>query len=132
MYLMFAFATDDGQNLKNDGHFGNAKYYSIYRISSEKEEFIEQRKNIKIEENEEDIHGDYNKAKAVSSVLDGINVLINKKFGPNIKRMKEKFVCVIARTESIKETINIVKTNMDKIIEEYKKGKNRKYLILAP
>jgi len=129
---MFAFATDDGQNLKNDGHFGNAKYYSIYRISSEKEEFIEQRKNIKIEENEEDIHGDYNKAKAVSSVLDGINVLINKKFGPNIKRMKEKFVCVIARTESIKETINIVKTNMDKIIEEYKKGKNRKYLILAP
>jgi len=131
MELMFAFATDESENLKDDGHFGNAKYYAIYRISYEKEEFIERRDNIKIEENEEDKHGNYHKAKAVSSLLKGIDVLVGKKFGPNIKRMRKRFVCIIIRKNSIEEAIKVVKVNMDRIKEEYQKDENREHLVLT-
>ena len=131
MELTFAFATDDGESLKGDDHFGNAKHYYIYKISPDKSDFMEQRDNIEVEENEEETHGDYKKAKAVSSVLEKTDVLVSKIFGPNIKRMKEKFVCIIVRVDSIKEAVDIMKRNMNKIVEEYQKGKERKHLVLT-
>lgn len=132
MELVFAFATDDGDTLKNDGHFGNAGYYSIYRISSDKAEFIEKRKNMEIEEDEGKIHGDPNKAKSVSSVLKGINVLVSEQFGPNITRIIKKFACVVIRKSSlIKDVIKVLQSNMESITAEYQKGEDRKPLILT-
>ena len=131
MELIFAFATDDGRTLKNEDHFGNARYYAIYRISPGKGEFIEQRSNIKVEEDEEEIHGDPNKARAVSSVLKGVNALVSKRFGPNIKRMVKKFVCIIVRTDSIEEALEIIESNMSRITQEYQKGEDRKHLVLT-
>ncbi len=51
-------------------------------------------------------------------------------FGSNIKRMIKKFVCVIIRTDFIEEAVGIIKLNMNKIIEEYRKGEDREVLIL--
>jgi len=41
------------------------------------------------------MHGDPEKAKATSSVLEGVDVLVGKKFGPNLPRLVRKFVCVV-------------------------------------
>ena len=132
MELLFAFATDDGNTLKNDGHFGNAGYYSIYRISSDKADFIEKRKNTKIEEDGSKIHGDPNKAKSVSSVLEGIYVLVSKQFGPNLTRIIKKFSCVVIREGSlIKDVVNLARSNLDSITAEYQKGEGRKPLIFT-
>ncbi len=132
MELLFAFATDDGDTLKDDGHFGNAEYYSIYRINSDKADFIEKRKNTKIEEDESKIHGDPNKAKSVSFVLKGINVLVSKRFGPNITRIIKKFSCVVIREGFlIKDVVKLVRANLDSITAEYQKGEKRKPLILT-
>ena len=129
MELTYAFATDDGKTLKKNDHFGNAGYYAVYRISSERDKFIEQRDNIIVKEND-DKHGDPSKARAVSSVLKGLDVLVSRMFGPNIKRMMKKFVCIIIRTDSIEEAIKAVKLNMNKITEEYRKKDDREVLIL--
>ena len=128
MELFMAFATDNGKNF-NDDHFGMARYYHIYRFRDDKEEFVEQRENVEFQEDESKKHGDPAKAQATSSVLGGVDVLVSKKFGPNITRMVDKFVCVIVRTNVISDAINIVKDHMEEVIAEKNKTKDRRHLV---
>ena len=128
MELLIAFATDNGKNF-NDDHFGMAKYYQIYRFCDDAEEFVEQRQNVEFQEDESEKHGDPAKAQATSSVLMGIDVLVSKKFGPNITRMAHKFVCVVVRTNVISDAIKIVKNHMDEVIEEKNKTNDRRHLV---
>jgi len=129
MELLIAFATDDGKNF-NDDHFGMATYYHIYRFSDDGEEFVEQRENVEFQEDESKKHGDPAKARATSSVLKGVDVLVSRKFGPNITRMVEKFVCVVVRTNALSDAVKIVKNHVDEVITEKNKTEERRYLIL--
>ena len=129
MELLIAFGTDDGINF-NDDHFGMAKYFQVYKFSKGEEEFVEKRENVKFKGDESIKHGDPEKAKATSSVLQGVDVLVGRRFGPNLLRLVKKFVCVIARTDTLENAIRIIHQNMEKIIEEKDKGEDRKHLIL--
>ena len=129
MSLLIAFGTDDGKNL-NDDHVGNAKQFLVYRFSEGKEEFVEKRENPKFAEDESLKHGDPAKAANVGSVLNGVDVIVGKRFGPNIVRMKKKFVCVIARTDSLEDARKIVGENIAIIEEEKGKGEEGKHLVL--
>ena len=129
MNLLIAFGTDDGKNL-NDDHVGNAKQFLVYRFSEEKEEFVEKRLNPKFEEDESLKHGDPSKAANVGAVLKGIDVIVAKRFGPNIVRMKKKFVCVIARADSLADAREIVSGKIAIINAEKTKGEDRKHLVL--
>jgi len=128
MELLIAFATDDGKNF-NDDHFGMAKYYHIYRFCDDGEEFVERRENVEFQEDESKKHGDPAKARATATVLSGIDVLVSKKFGPNITRMVKKFVCVVVRTNLITDAIKIVKNHIHEVIEEKNKTKDRRHLV---
>jgi predicted Fe-Mo cluster-binding NifX family protein len=129
MELSIALGTDDGTNL-NDDHVGMAKYFHVYKFSQEKEELVEKRENVKLKGDESMKHGDPQKAKATSSVLQGVDVLVGKRFGPNLPRLVKKFVCVIVRTDTLENAINIIRQNMEKIIAEKNKGEDRQHLIL--
>ena len=130
MKLLIAFGTDDGENLNND-HVGMAEYYYVYDFSSGKERLVEKRENVHFR-GDESIHGDPAKARATSSVLEGVDVLVGRKFGPNLPRLLTKFVCVVARTNTITSAIEVVRNNMDRIAEEKKKGDDRKHIVLKP
>jgi predicted Fe-Mo cluster-binding NifX family protein len=129
--LLVAFGTDDGENLNND-HVGMAKYFHIYRFSDGKEELIEKRKNVEFTVDESIKHGDPEKAKATSSALQGVDVLVGRKFGPNITRLLKKFVCIVVRTDSIASAIKAVYNNMDSIVEQKNRGEERKHIALTP
>ncbi len=129
MGLKFAFGTDDDKNL-SDEHFGNAKQYFLYRFFDGKEKFIKKRENPKFNEDESLIHGDPAKAAKVGAVLKGSDVLVAKRFGPNIVRMKKKFVCVIVRTDTLRVAMEIIKSNLGVIELEKNKGEQRKHLVL--
>jgi predicted Fe-Mo cluster-binding NifX family protein len=129
MNLMVAFGTDDGKNLNTD-HVGNAHFFLIYRFLDGREKSIEKKRNPKFQEDESLIHGDPAKAAAVGSVLQGVDVLVGKKFGPNIVRLKKKFVCVIVRADSIEDATEIVGANIDVIEAEKNKGEARSHLVL--
>ena len=132
MELIFSFATDDDISLKKDDHFGKAKYFKIYHYKDGKWEFIEKRENKKIMEDESLIHGDPKKAKAVSSILENVDVMVGRKFGPNIKRLINKFVFVVIReTDSIEEALKLIEKNMQRVIEE-KNKEERKVIVLRP
>jgi len=130
MKFLIAFGTDDGKNLNND-HVGMAKYFHVYEFSNGKEHLVELRENVQFK-GSESMHGDPEKAKATSSVLEGMDVLVGKKFGPNLPRLLKKFVCVLVRTSTITSAIKAVRSNMDRIVEEKNKESDRKHVILKP
>ena len=129
MELIIAFCTDDGENF-NDDHFGAAKYFQIYKFSEGREEFVETRKNVKYEEDESLKHGDPGKARATASVMNGIDVMAGKKFGPNIVRLLNRFVCVVVKTDRIADAVKLINENMDRIVEEKNKDEGRKHIVL--
>ncbi|MBN2789270.1 MAG: dinitrogenase iron-molybdenum cofactor biosynthesis protein [Candidatus Delongbacteria bacterium] len=126
MELITAFATDDGK-LFMDRHFGDAKYYDIYRISASGMELIKRIDNT-TEEEEEEIHADPRKAKDISGLLkeENVQVVVSKVFGPNIKRIKKNFVCVVMEKEKeIFDSIAKMQSFFDIIVREWEKGEDR-------
>ena len=126
MDLITAFATDDGKVFM-DRHFGDANYYDIYKISASGMEFIKRIDNT-TEEEDEEIHADPKKAKGISGLLkkEKVQVVVSKVFGPNIKRIKKNFVCIImSKKENISDSISFVQQKFDTIDKEWNKGEER-------
>ncbi len=105
MELRVAVGTDDGKNFTNS-HFGDSKYFLIYEWDENNRlKFIEKRENIKFDEEK---HGDSKKAVHISNQLQGIFVLMAKVFGPNIVKIRKKFVPVVSRVNKIEDALNIL------------------------
>ena len=122
-----AFATDNGKTFMGR-HFGDADFYDIYEISEMKANFVKRINNTVDEE--EEVHADPKKAKGISHLLldEDISVVVSKVFGPNIKRIKKKFVCVIVKDDNIEDGVNKICSNIGKIYDEWEKGEDRKHL----
>jgi len=131
MGFLIAFGTDDGEHLNND-HVGMAKYFYVYEFTDGEDKLIEQRSNTSFTGDETAKHGDPEKARATSSILQNVDVLVGKKFGPNLPRLLKKFVCVLVRTDSLPVAVETVRRNMDRIAEETDKGEDRKHIVLRP
>jgi len=127
--LKVAFASDDGKTFMGR-HFGDAEYYHIYEIDENNSELINIIKNTT--EEEEDIHADPKKAGSIAKLLkqENVQIVVSKIFGPNIKRIKKKFVCILMKQNSIENGVNIIKNNLLTIAEEWKIGENRDFLKL--
>jgi len=123
-----AFATDNEKSFTNN-HFGDADCYMIYEISLSDVKFIKKISNTSEEEDEE-IHADPKKAKSVAKMLknENVNVVVSRIYGPNINRIKKKFVCVLMDNEEISECPNIIQKKLNVIIDEWNKGEDRNYL----
>ncbi len=128
--MKIAFATDNGESF-NDNHFGDSEYYYIYEMTSSGVEFIKKIKNTTEEDNEE-IHADPRKAKGVTEMLkmENIQVVVSKIFGPNIKRIKKKFVCILMNDADISNSVKKVHQQADIILTEWKKGEERNHINL--
>lgn len=128
MTLKVAFATDNGKNFI-ERHFGDAKYYDVYEISDTNTKFIKRIKNT-IEEDVQDLHADPEKAKGIAGLFkdEYIQVLVSKVFGPNIQRIKLKFVCVLINDNTIEESIINIQKRLKIIQNEWQRGEMREYL----
>ena len=126
--LKVAFATDNGKTFMGR-HFGDADYFHIYEIDENNYELINIIKNTT---EEEDIHADPKKAGSIAKLLkqENVQIVVSKIFGPNIKRIKKKFVCILMKQNSIENGIDVIKTNFLTIAEEWEIGENRKHLSL--
>lgn len=125
--IRVAFATDNGKTFMGR-HFGDADFYDIYEIDGNKANFIKRIDNTVDEK--KDVHADPKKAKGISKLLlnENVNVVVSKIFGPNIKRIKKKFVCIVVKDKEIEEGINKICTNIEKIYNEWEKGEERQHL----
>ena len=128
--MKVVFATDNGKTFMGR-HFGDAKYYDIYKIDENKSDFIKRISNT-TEDDDESIHADPKKAKGVADLFkdEDIKVLVSKVYGPNIKRMKKKFVCVISKSDTINDSIIQLQKKLIEIRSEWNKGESRNHLTL--
>ena len=129
--MIFAFATDDGQNLTK-GHFGDARYYELFLISANKHSHIKRIDNSLREEEEEDEHqhGAAKKAQGIGGILkpEGVQVLVSLEFGPTIKRVVKKFVCIFSPDIDVPKLITLAQENFSDIGASWDAGEGRKHL----
>jgi len=130
--LVFAIGTDDDKTIKANDHVGMANFFHILEYSDGELIFKEKRANPKYNEDETRTHGDPGKAKATASALRGVDVLVGKRFGPNIIRLKNQFVCAIIREKEIAGVMDIIKKNIGSILVEKnnKDGRERSGIVL--
>jgi len=128
--IMVAIATDDGRMIQGEDHFGMAEQYQVWSLGNNESAYLETRNNVKYEEDESIKHGDPGKAKSTAETLKNIDVLVGKRFGPNITRLKNKFVCAVVRGDtSIHQGLEIIGENINEILEE-KNAAEKKGLVL--
>jgi len=129
MELLIGIGSNDGQHLLKD-HFGNSKYFYVYRFTEQGESFVECRKNVKYHEDESIKHGDPGKAQATAEVLKGLDAIAGLRFGPNINRLLKKYVCIIVKRQTIEDAITVLREHVEHIVEAKEKGETRKHLVL--
>ena len=114
--VKIAFATDDGVHF-HPGHFGDARGYFIFEVSAEGALKVEEIPNTSVEEQENDSHGDVKKAKSITQLMkaQGVSVLVNRQFGPNIVRIRKQFVPVIISTDDLEKGVDLIRENIEKI-----------------
>jgi predicted Fe-Mo cluster-binding NifX family protein len=129
-YLTVVFATDDGERFTTR-HFGDADRFLLYRISPSNVDFLKEIRNS-AEDDDETIHADPKKAGSIARLLkqEKVQVVVSKIFGPNIKRIKTKFVCILMKNDLISESISILQNEFEKIHNEWEKGEIRSFLKL--
>lgn len=117
--IRIACATDDGNNLIRE-HFGDARFFMIYEMDMGTGSyiFIE---NIDNSSPEERKHGDPAKAKSISEILDGPQVLLAITMGTNIVRMRKRFCPVISRERDIEKALDLLSKKIDLISVEVEK-----------
>lgn len=118
--------------LKNDNeltdeHFGDSVYFDIYELTENSIKYIKRINNVKVEER---MHGDPNKANAIGGLLKEVDILVAFRMGPNILRMKKRFVPVIINTQDIKKVEKTLVLNFDKISKEVNRTGEKNYITL--
>lgn len=125
-----AFATDDGHTFISR-HFGDARYFDIYDIDGGSAVFVKRIENT-IEE-DESVHADPKKAGGITGLLmgEGVTVAVSRVFGPNIKRIKTKFVCILVNDSDISIATSRIQSSLDAVLSEFSKGADRNFLNFA-
>ena len=121
MKIKLACGTDNETEFTN-GHFGSSKFFLIYDFDLETKD-LRFLKRIENSTQEEEEHGDIKKAKSVSELLKNIFVFAAFRYGPNIVRIKKRFVPIISREKNIEKTLYKIKLISNKIKSEIEKEK---------
>ncbi|MCK5672396.1 MAG: hypothetical protein KAH95_03425, partial [Spirochaetales bacterium] len=74
--------------------------------------------------------GDPVKAQGIVGILkkEGVSMSVSRVFGPNLKRVKKKFLCIIVKEGSIEESIKKLQDTFPALLEEWSKGEERNFL----
>ena len=126
MEMIAAFSTNDGKTFV-DKHSGDARFFYIYKIAKTESVFLKRLENTAPEEKK---HADPEKAKGIGRMLkkEGVQVLVSKIFGPNIKRVRKQFVCIMMNDASIAQSLEKLQKKLPEIQAEWETGEERNIL----
>ncbi len=122
-------ATDDGINLV-DRHFGDASFFEVFDVYPTGCEAV---RRVQNDTDEEDgVHAAPKKARGISGILGshGVQVAVSRVFGPNIKRIKKRFVCVLTRHSDVTGCLDQVCAHLNLVVAEWNKGEERHFIDL--
>jgi len=126
--MIIACATDDGKFFISR-HFGDAKYYYIFKF--EKGVFNHMDTVVNTTEGEER-HADPLKAKGIIELLNekNVDVLMTKRFGPNIKRIKKHFVPVLVSVDDLESGLLKLVESLESVNASLALGVDRQHVDL--
>ncbi len=124
--LRVAVATNDGKSFV-DRHFGDADFYDVYEVSRDGWTHVHRLTN-RVEE--ETGHADPQKAKGIAKMLHGqsVQVALTQAFGPNLERIKSKFVCILTGQPNVAAGLIQIQRKLALVAEEWEKGETRSWL----
>jgi predicted Fe-Mo cluster-binding NifX family protein len=124
--LIVAVATDDGKTYI-DRHFGDAKGYDLYEITETGVTFLKRLSNTTEEDAGEDVHGDAEKAMGIAAILanHGVQITVSRVYGPNLKRIRKRFVCVIDQTGTIEQMLQRLKDMHAELVRQWSDSTER-------
>jgi len=124
--MRLAVATNDGEHFMKR-HFGDADFYEIFEIFESGYEAVGRMTN---DLDEEEGHADPKKAQGVAGLLkkQGVQVTMANVYGPNIKRIKKHFVCIVTGKEAISDGLDLVVRHYEEVLAELEKGEDRDFL----
>ncbi len=130
--IEFAVGTDDKVNFSSD-HFGSAHFFMIYSLNLKTGEIV-LLNTIDNVTPDEDRHGDPLKAQNVSELLKEISIFIGKEMGPNVARIRQRFIPIISLTDSIDHALSLIPDMIPDIWTELQKpmGTPKKVLKIRP
>ncbi len=124
--FLVACATNDKQTFILD-HFGEAKYFMLYRLTVEGHEYVKTLLNNAREEEEHGHHhghghghghGEGGKARAILEHFreEHVDVFISRRFGPNIVHISKVVLPVVIRQgETLEEGLEAVRSRFDEV-----------------
>lgn len=123
--LIVAMGTDDRKSL-TENHFGDSKYFAIYKVDNKGWELLEYRKNRSPEER---MHGDPLKAGSIMEQLKGVDVLLAHAMGPNFIRIRDKspFLPIISRERDMERALSLLKERLDYVSSAIEAKRNEKW-----
>ncbi|MGM0502777.1 MAG: NifB/NifX family molybdenum-iron cluster-binding protein [Bacillota bacterium] len=129
MEFKVAGATDNEQGLIT-GHFGEAECYCLYKINEQEIEKIKKIDNTTT--TEEEFHASADKAESIKELLkeEGVEVILSRKFGPNLELVKKDFVPVIARRYTLENAVKFLQNNLALIKQQWDKEQHRSPIVL--
>ena len=124
--LTVAVATDDGKTYITR-HFGDARGYDLYGITDTSVTFLKRLSNTTEEDAGEDVHGDAEKAKGIATILadHGVQITVSRVYGPNLKRIRKRFVCVIDQTGTIEQMLQGLQDMHAELIRQWSDSSER-------
>jgi len=128
MEIIAAFSTDDGKTYI-DKHSGDARFFDLYKIAPGTSQFL---KRIINPPKKEKRHADPEKAQGIARLLknEGVQAIVSKVFGPNIKRIRKQFVCIMMNDAEITQSLSVLQQKIDLILSEWEAGEERNILNL--
>ena len=147
--ILIACATNDRENLIND-HFGEAKYFMIYRLYPDRWEHVETITNQVTGEYDHSEggahhhrhghghssgHGEGDKAMAILENFKErqADVFISRRFGPNIVTVRQYILPVVIRNgETLEEGLRLCQEYFKQLVQQLNvPPRERKHLILS-
>ena len=120
--LTFTIAVDYSDTIK-PRHFGDADKFLIYEYDNREINFSHELVNAYKTYDENHGHGSRKKGEAIVSYLKdhGVNILVSKQFGKNIKIVSQHFVPVLVSGDKPHHVIPTLQAHVDTIKAEWEK-----------
>ncbi|MBN2805785.1 MAG: hypothetical protein JXR22_03935 [Prolixibacteraceae bacterium] len=117
--IRLALAVDHEQNFRPT-HFGDAYQYLIYEWDNGVFQLITSENNPFKNQNEEGGHSLTQKGRAIIDFLKekGVNVLVSKQFGLNIKLVNQYFIPIVIYSDTPEKVLSVLSKHMRWIEDE--------------
>ena len=138
--LIVAIASDDGEHMPK-GHFGAAPRFELYALEADNATWLRSidnpRSNNSLPLDGGGAHhshgpGSSHHGGGIGRLLggEGVQVMVSRAFGANIKRMRQRFLPVVVQRERDSDAIALLQSQWGRVEQHWQQGAQRKHLVL--